>query len=56
MNNIEIDAMALLEKLTKRISEDARTIAMLETTVDIYVNQVAELNKQIVLLKELQEQ
>ena len=56
MNNVELDAMALIEKLTGRIAEDAKTIAMLETTLDVYRNQMEEMAKQIALLQNTQEQ
>ena len=55
MGNLELDAMALIEKLTNRISDDAKTIAMLETTIDVYRKQMEEMAKQIKLLQSTQE-
>lgn len=53
MENMELDAVVLLDKLSKRIAEDAKTIAMLEASLDVYVAQVKELQKQLALTKEI---
>ena len=56
VNNLELDAMVLIEKLSNRIAEDAKTIAMLETTLDIYKKQIEEMAKQMTLMQNAQEQ
>ena len=56
MNNVELEAVALIDKLTSRIAEDAKAIAMLEATLDVYRNQIEEMAKQIALLQNTQEQ
>lgn len=56
MKNIEINIEALLEKMSIRISEDAKKIAMLEATVDVYAKLNEELEKQLNLLRDLQNQ
>lgn len=53
MENMELDAMLVIEKLTRKISEDAKTIAMLEVTMDVYANHIKELQKQLSLTQEL---
>ena len=56
MSNLELDAVAIIDKLTRRIADDVKTMAMLEATLDVYKNQIEEMAKQIAILQGLQEQ
>ena len=50
---MELDALLVVDKLAKKISEDAKTIAMLEATIDTYANYIKELQKQLSLSQEI---
>ena len=53
MEDMELDVVILLDKFSKRIADDAKTIAMLEATVDMYANHIKELQKQLALAQEI---
>lgn len=47
MGNIEIDVNMLLEKLKKRISDDAQSIAMYEATIDVLNSRLLEYDREL---------
>ena len=55
-NNLEIGIQELLGKLKNRIAEDAQSIAMLEATVDVYKLKIAEMEKRLAILEQMQSQ
>lgn len=56
MNDLEINIQELLDRMKKRIGDDAQTIAMLEATIEVYKLRLFEAEKKIAILQEMQEQ
>lgn len=54
--NLEINVMNILEKMKARVADDAQKIAMLESTIDVYINKIEEMNKQMRMLEEMNQQ